>query len=167
MTDALTWIKSVCRQTDRARRQNTKETLCGGAKTKANLDRRGSAARRQQRNNGKAKLSCSTMRCAAAALPCLCCYPASAAALPLLLSILSSVCSPTLSLLLWQCTTMKMKRKWNNGKLRLTRQKFLSEIICRRDRKVRAGQIHTHTNTHSCVSRSVCVCGSIDCQFYL
>lgn len=75
MTDALTWIKSVCRQTDRARRQNTKETLCGGAKTKANLDRRGSAARRQQRNNGKAKLSCSTMRCAALLPPC----PASAA----------------------------------------------------------------------------------------
>lgn len=149
MTDALTWIKSVCRQTDRARRQNTKETLCGGAKTKANLDRRGSAARRQQRNNGKAKLSCSTMRC--------CCCLASVAVLPLLLSILSSVCSPTLSLLLWQCTTMKMKRKWNNGKLRLTRQKFLSEIICRRDRKVRAGQIHTHTNTHSCVSRRMCV----------
>lgn len=144
MTDALTWIKSVCRQTDRARRQNTKETLCGGAKTKANLDRRGSAARRQQRNNGKAKLSCSTMRCAALLLlPC----PASVAALPMLLSILSSVCSPTLSLSRWQCTTMKMKRKWNNGKLRLTRQKFLSEIICRRDRKVRAGQIHTHTHT--------------------
>lgn len=146
MTDALTWIKSVCRQTDRARRQNTKETLCGGAKTKANLDRRGSAARRQQRNNGKAKLSCSTMRCAALLLPCP--TSVSAAALPLLLSILSSVCSPTLSLLLWQCTTMKMKRKWNNGKLRLTRQKFLSEIICRRDRKVRAGQIHTHTRIH-------------------
>lgn len=97
MTDALTWIKSVCRQTDRARRQNTKETLCGGAKTKANLDRRGSAARRQQRNNGKAKLSCSTMRCAALLLlPC----PASAAALPLLLSILSSVLSHSLPLAL-------------------------------------------------------------------
>lgn len=135
MTDALTWIKSVCRQSKKTKHKRNAMRRCKN-KSKPRQTRQRSATAAEKQWQSQTKLLNYALRC--------CCCPA----LPLLLSILSSVCSPTLSLLRWQGTTMK--RKWNNGKLRLTRQKFLSEIICRRDRKVRAGQIHTHTHAFMC-----------------
>lgn len=144
MTDALTWIKSVCSSRRKARRRDKRN-----AKTKAKQARQ--TRQRQKQWQSAAKLLN---------------YAALLLWLRLRLSILYS---PTPTLFLALCrrdalslllsaivcvSTMKMKRKRNNGKLRLARQKFLflSEIMSTWDRKAYVGK--RRTSTHTCV----CVC---------
>lgn len=109
MTDALTWIKSVCSSRRKARRRDKRNE-----KTKAKQARQ--TRQRQKQWQSAAKL----LNYAALLL------------LRLRLSILHSYSLSgalpswrALSLSAIVCvSTMKMKRKRNNGKLRLARQKF-------------------------------------------